>query len=86
MSVAVAGQHSGTFRDIFIDGFVPPSSSFAPMFPFYENNPEWDDFGEIINPDDYVIKEEDMDQGSLQVSTPIIMFTLSAYLISLLYF
>ncbi|XP_057475433.1 cleavage and polyadenylation specificity factor subunit 2 [Actinidia eriantha] len=63
----VAVQHSGTFRDIFIDGFVPPSSSFAPMFPFYENNPEWDDFGEIINPDDYVIKEEDMYQGSLQV-------------------
>ena len=56
------------------------------MFPFYENNPEWDDFGEIINPDDYVIKEEDMDQGSLQVSTPIIMFAPSAYLISLLYF
>ncbi|PSR93452.1 Cleavage and polyadenylation specificity factor subunit like [Actinidia chinensis var. chinensis] len=63
----VSVQHSGTFRDIFIDGFVPPSSSFAPMFPFYENNPEWDDFGEIINPDDYVIKEEDMYQGSLHV-------------------
>ncbi|KAI7978863.1 Cleavage and polyadenylation specificity factor subunit 2, partial [Camellia lanceoleosa] len=63
----VAGQQSGTYRDILIDGFVPPSSSVAPMFPFYENSFEWDDFGEVINPDDYIIAEEDMDQGAMQV-------------------
>ncbi|KAI5444323.1 hypothetical protein KIW84_012816 [Lathyrus oleraceus] len=28
---------------------------------------EWDDFGEVINPDDYVIKEEDMDQTANNV-------------------
>lgn len=37
------------------------------MFPFYENSSEWDDFGEVINPDDYVIKEDDMDLASVQV-------------------
>lgn len=55
------------YRDILIDGFVPPSTSVAPMFPFYENSSEWDDFGEVINPDDYVIKEDDMDLTSVQV-------------------
>lgn len=58
----MAGPRGGGYRDIFIDGFVPPSTSVAPMFPCYENTSEWDDFGEVINPDDYVIKEEDMDQ------------------------
>ncbi|KAM7491337.1 hypothetical protein LguiA_034258 [Lonicera macranthoides] len=59
----VAGLHGDAYRDILIDGFVPPASSVAPMFPFYDNFSEWDDFGEVINPDDYVIKEEDMDQS-----------------------
>ncbi|PRQ60252.1 hypothetical protein RchiOBHm_Chr1g0379341 [Rosa chinensis] len=36
------------------------------MFPFYENNSEWDDFT-VINPDDYVIKDEDMNQGAALV-------------------
>lgn len=38
------------------------------MFPFYENTFDWDDFGEVINPDDYVIKDEDMDQAGMHVS------------------
>lgn len=38
------------------------------MFPFYENTSGWDDFGEVINPDDYVIKDEDMDQATMHVS------------------
>ncbi|KAK9111424.1 hypothetical protein Scep_018943 [Stephania cephalantha] len=32
---------------------------------FFENSVEWDAFGEVINPDDYVIKEEYMDQSSM---------------------
>ncbi|XP_058779173.1 cleavage and polyadenylation specificity factor subunit 2-like isoform X2 [Vicia villosa] len=60
-SPEVAVAKNGGYRDVFIDGFVPPTS-VAPMFPCYENASEWDDFGEVINPDDYVIKEEDMDQ------------------------
>ncbi|KAL5994370.1 hypothetical protein ACLOJK_024420 [Asimina triloba] len=52
-------------RDIVIGGFVPPSTSVAPMFPFFENSPEWDDFGEVINPDDYVIKEDELNQASM---------------------
>ncbi|KAF6175126.1 hypothetical protein GIB67_022807 [Kingdonia uniflora] len=61
----LADPHSGRHRDIFIDGFIPLSTSIAPMFPFFENSSEWDDFGEVINPDDYVSKEEDMDQAFL---------------------
>lgn len=56
-----AGSHFGGNTDILIDGFVPPPTSVAPMFPFFENTAEWDDFGEVINPDDYVIKQEEMD-------------------------
>ncbi|CAH8272030.1 unnamed protein product [Arabidopsis lyrata] len=61
----VVGSHGPAYKDILIDGFVPPSSSVAPMFPFYDNTSEWDDFGEVINPDDYVIKDEDMDRGAM---------------------
>ncbi|XP_068645532.1 cleavage and polyadenylation specificity factor subunit 2 [Aristolochia californica] len=52
-------------RDIIIDGFVPSTTSVAPMFPFFENSTEWDDFGEVINPDDYVIKEDNIDQSMI---------------------
>lgn len=61
-----ASLRFGGNRDILIDGFVPPATSVAPMFPFYENSADWDDYGEIINPDDYIIKDEDMDQPSAQ--------------------
>ncbi|KAK9103630.1 hypothetical protein Sjap_020884 [Stephania japonica] len=64
-SDAVTGPSVGIHRDIFIDGFVPSSSSIHPLFPFFENSVEWDEFGEVINPDDYVIKEEDMDQSAM---------------------
>lgn len=66
-SADVVEPHGGRYRDILIDGFVPPSTSVAPMFPFYENNSEWDDFGEVINPDDYIIKDEDMDQAAMNI-------------------
>ncbi|GJV04659.1 cleavage and polyadenylation specificity factor subunit 2 isoform X1 [Tanacetum coccineum] len=62
----VAGVRGEAYRDVLIDGFVP-TSSVAPMFPFYDNSSEWDDFGEVINPDDYVIKDEDMDMGSMHM-------------------
>ncbi|OAY60627.1 cleavage and polyadenylation specificity factor subunit 2 isoform X2 [Manihot esculenta] len=65
------GSHGTGYRDIFIDGFVPPSTSVAPMFPFYENTTEWDDFGEVINPDDYVTKDDDMDQAAMHVGGDI---------------
>lgn len=63
----VVGPHGGKSHDIFIDGFVPPPTSVAPMFPFYDNSAEWDDFGEVINPDDYIIKDDDMDHMSMHV-------------------
>lgn len=55
------GTSVGGHKDILIDGFVSPSTSVAPMFPFFENSAAWDDFGEVINPDDYMIKEDNMD-------------------------
>uniref|UniRef100_A0A2P2L1T3 Cleavage and polyadenylation specificity factor subunit 2 n=1 Tax=Rhizophora mucronata TaxID=61149 RepID=A0A2P2L1T3_RHIMU len=67
-SLDVVGSHRNGYWDILIDGFVPPTTSVAPMFPFFENSSEWDDFGEVINPDDYIMKEEDMDQAAMQVS------------------
>lgn len=68
MIFKAVGQHSGAFRDVLIDGFVPPSTSVAPMFPFFDNSSEWDDFGEVINPDDYVIKDEGMEYSRMPVS------------------
>ncbi|XP_020079754.1 cleavage and polyadenylation specificity factor subunit 2 isoform X2 [Ananas comosus] len=65
VSSNIASSHLGGHMDIVIDGFVPPSTSVAPMFPFFENTAEWDDYGEVINPDDYIRKEEDMDQFSM---------------------
>lgn len=62
-----AGQTSvGGYKDILIDGFVSPSTSVAPMFPFFENSAAWDDFGEVIDPNDYMIKEENMELASMQ--------------------
>ena len=55
LSVPSASSHVGGNMDILIDGFVPPATSVAPMFPFFENTADWDDFGEVINPDDYKI-------------------------------
>ncbi|CAN4087744.1 unnamed protein product [Withania somnifera] len=49
-----AGLHSGAFKDMVIDGFIPPPYS-------------WDDFGEVINPDDYVVKADKMEQLSMHV-------------------
>ncbi|KAK1260114.1 Cleavage and polyadenylation specificity factor subunit 2 [Acorus gramineus] len=63
----VTSSHIGGHRDIFIDGFVPPPTSVAPMFPFFDNSAEWDDFGEVINPDDYVNKEEEMVDASMHL-------------------
>ncbi|XP_078182694.1 cleavage and polyadenylation specificity factor 100 isoform X1 [Carex rostrata] len=57
-SSEVASHFHGKM-DILVDGFTPPSTSVTPMFPFFENTAQWDDFGEVINPDDYVIQEEE---------------------------
>ncbi|XP_031281074.1 LOW QUALITY PROTEIN: cleavage and polyadenylation specificity factor subunit 2 [Pistacia vera] len=65
--VDVVDPPGGGYKDMLIDGFVPLSTSVAPMFPFYENTFDWDDFGEVINPDDYVINDQDMDQVAMHV-------------------
>ncbi|CAI9092242.1 OLC1v1027434C1 [Oldenlandia corymbosa var. corymbosa] len=64
-SKAAVGHRNEAFRDVFIDGFVSPSTSVAPMFPFYDYTSEWDDFGEVINPDEYVLKADNIDSASM---------------------
>uniref|UniRef100_A0ACD5T9S1 Uncharacterized protein n=1 Tax=Avena sativa TaxID=4498 RepID=A0ACD5T9S1_AVESA len=58
-----AGSNVCGSVDILIDGFVPTVTSVAPMFPFFENTADWDDFGEVINPDDYMMKQDEMDNN-----------------------
>ncbi|KAL2920699.1 Cleavage and polyadenylation specificity factor subunit 2 [Bienertia sinuspersici] len=65
-ALTAGGTCVGGHKDIFIDGFISPSTSVAPMFPFFESSAAWDDFGEVINPDDYMIKEENMQLSSMQ--------------------
>lgn len=65
-ALADGGTFAVRHKDVFIDGFVSSSTSVAPMFPFFETSAAWSDFGEVINPDDYMIKEENMELTSLQ--------------------
>ncbi|CAL4981339.1 unnamed protein product [Urochloa decumbens] len=53
-----AGSHLGGNMDILNHGFVPPPTSVAPRFLLFENTAEWDDFGEIINPDEMMKRGE----------------------------
>ena len=49
----MTGPCAGGHLVILIDESVPPSTSVAPMCPFYKNSYEWDDFGEISNPENF---------------------------------
>jgi cleavage and polyadenylation specificity factor subunit 2 len=65
--------------DILIDGFVPPASTVAHMFPFFKNTADWDDFGEVINPDDYTMKQDEVDNSLMLVSSLMhLLFLLTA--------
>lgn len=56
-------------RNVLTDGFTSSPMSVSPMFPFEENTHEWDEYGEVINPDDFVQKDADMmDMSITQVS------------------
>ncbi|BBN04094.1 cleavage and polyadenylation specificity factor subunit 2 [Marchantia polymorpha subsp. ruderalis] len=57
-------------RDVLIEGFTMPPNSVAPMFPFHERASDWDEYGEIINPDDYISKVEDMMDYTLTQQGP----------------
>ncbi|GAQ90662.1 Cleavage and polyadenylation specificity factor 2 [Klebsormidium nitens] len=51
-------------RKVFIDGFELPPGAVHPMFPDAEEPKEWDEYGEVIDPDEYRQKEDDpMDLG-----------------------
>ncbi|KAL3683878.1 hypothetical protein R1sor_001900 [Riccia sorocarpa] len=57
-------------RDVLIEGFILPPNSVAPMFPFHDRSSDWDEYGEIINPDDYMAKDEDMMDFTLSQQGP----------------
>ncbi|MCO5581435.1 hypothetical protein L7F22_035319 [Adiantum nelumboides] len=63
------GRTMWQHRNIFIDGFAPSPASVAPMFPLHENSREWDEYGEVINPEDFVKKEDDMMDISMTTIT-----------------
>lgn len=63
----LAANEAPLHRQILVDGFTPSDKTAAPMFPLYENPSDWDEYGEVINPDDYVLKETElMDYQSSQ--------------------
>ena len=47
-------------RQILIEGFTVSDKTAAPMFPLYENPSDWDEYGEVINPEDYSVKEAEL--------------------------
>lgn len=57
-SLAISGKTSP--RQVLIDGFIAPDKTAAPMFPLFENTSEWDEYGEVIIPDDYVVRDAEM--------------------------
>ena len=63
----LATNEAPLHRQIVIDGFTASDKTAAPMFPFYENPSDWDEYGEVINPDDYAVNETElMDYQSSQ--------------------
>lgn len=52
-------------RSVFTDGFTVSPTSVSSMFPFHDNTHEWDEYGEVINPDDFAMEEDDMMDMSL---------------------
>jgi hypothetical protein len=56
----LATNEAPLHRQILIDGFTASDKTAAPMFPLYENPSDWDEYGEVINPDDYVVKETEL--------------------------
>lgn len=47
-------------RQILIDGFTASDKTAGPMFPLYENPSDWDEYGEVINPEDYRVEDTEM--------------------------
>ncbi|KAI5055518.1 hypothetical protein GOP47_0029039 [Adiantum capillus-veneris] len=66
---APVGRTMSQHRNVFTDGFTPTPAGVAPMFPFHANSHEWDEYGELIYPKDFVKKEEDtMDISMANIS------------------
>lgn len=45
------------YCQIFIDGFIVLDKIVVFMFFLYEDLSDWDEYGEVINFDDYVVKD-----------------------------
>eukprot|EP00850_Spirogloea_muscicola_P007711 SM000039S14541 [mRNA] locus=s39:747754:753165:+ [translate_table: standard] len=50
---------STQYREVLVEGFVPSPTSVAPMFPHSSRKATFDEYGEVIDPDDFVVKRED---------------------------
>eukprot|EP00850_Spirogloea_muscicola_P005295 SM000024S07757 [mRNA] locus=s24:318967:324274:+ [translate_table: standard] len=47
------------YREVLVEGFVPSPTSVAPMFPHSSCKATFDEYGEVIDPDDFVVKRDD---------------------------
>eukprot|EP00249_Psilotum_nudum_P015759 c25506_g1_i1 orf=216-2441(+) len=64
------GGHAAVLWNVFMDGFKSAGTGIAPMFPFQEYSNEWDEYGEIINADEFVMREEEtIDLGTSHTTT-----------------
>lgn len=59
MSVITKGRHDIVIKQEgkISNSFFKATKKQYPMFPFHEKKVKWDEYGEIINPDDYKLAE-----------------------------
>jgi hypothetical protein len=72
----LATNEAPLHRQILIDGFTASDKTAAPMFPLYENPSDWDEYGEVINPDDYVVKETEFTTGLFPIYLAVLSYNL----------
>lgn len=68
----LATNEASLHRQILIDGFTASDKTAAPMFPLYEDPSDWDEYGEVINPDDYVVKDTELMDYQNTQPTPLL--------------
>eukprot|EP00850_Spirogloea_muscicola_P008938 SM000049S16709 [mRNA] locus=s49:243078:248533:+ [translate_table: standard] len=47
------------YREVLVEGFVPSPTSVTPIFPHSSRKATFDEYGEVIDPDDFVVKRDD---------------------------
>lgn len=53
-----------------VQHFFKSSKKHPTMFPYFEDKVKFDEYGEIIRPEDYVIAEEDHEMSDYSIEKP----------------